>query len=86
MKKLLALFALIALVMFSILPIQEAESGKNGCTHWYNVSIVAVQRFDDGSAIYHSTMTRKCQGVEETVEHCYWESAMGDEFYLVPCP
>lgn len=89
MKKFAALLALIMLTAFSFLPTYEAESGRGGCTHWYDVSITPIQYNDDGTVLMRSTMTRKCKGTEETVVHCFtyhlddWD---GTSAVVVPCP
>lgn len=86
MKKFAALLALIMLTAFSFLPVHEAESGKGGCTHWYDHSTVLVIRYEDGTAIYHTTMTRKCKGQEEHLDYCWWYNELTDEYREVACP
>lgn len=86
MKKFAALLALIMLTAFSFLPVHDAESGRGGCTHWYDVSITPIQYFDNGDILMHSTMTRQCKGTEETVVHCFITDEWGVEYTEVPCP
>lgn len=83
MKKLFAVIAAIAILAF-VAP--EAESGKGGCTHWYDVNITPLEIYEDGSMLMHSTMTRKCKGQEETVVHCFITDEMGETYEEVPCP